>query len=246
MAISKIEIIIEAYVEIKISGITSDPTPEDLEYALIKLESMASEFEEMRNICLGYVFEDEPDPNTETALPLYAKQAYATNLAVRLLAAFGKQASPALVGQASQSMSILSSKAFQVKEVQYPTRQPRGSGDTLRYSRWARFYRANPQAPVTCDTKQIERGEINDYSTDLTNYLKDGETITSYQTQNTAGLTITNNTLDVSVINYRVECSMSANDLEIVVFDVTTSTGRVRPFQVNFNVSGLKDGTLYN
>ena len=57
------DIINEAYALIRISGITSQPTPEELEKALDRLESMAEEFFG-RNINVNYAFEDEPDPNT--------------------------------------------------------------------------------------------------------------------------------------------------------------------------------------
>lgn len=232
----KVELLQEAFVEMRISGITVDPTPGDLELGLVKLESMAAEFD-ARNICTGFVFEDEPDPNTESGISLAARQAFVTSLALRMLAAFGKPAPMELSKQAAQSLSALGVLLAVKRETPYPTRQARGSGNTLRFSRWWRFYKGGDQAPISCSTQQISREEINDFSADFSGYLDDGETIDSYISDSTAGLTMLSETLTDAVIDYRVECSKGASDYEVVTFFVKTSLGRQKDFLVNFNVS---------
>lgn len=239
--IPKIDIISEAYAEMRVSGLTVIPSPEDLEWALVKLESMCSEWQGSRNICVGYAFEDLPDPNTDSGISLQFRQAFATNLAVRLLASFGKVADQTLARQAMQSFSVMSSALAITREVNYPNRQPRGSGNTLRYSRWWRFYRSTPRAPASCETMQITRGEIADYSVSFNSYLEEGETISSYTIDASDGLTVISDTLEDPVISYRLECSDSANELEVVTFFIITSNGLQKDFVVNFNVTGVVD-----
>ena len=60
---TKGDIINRAFSALRISGITADPSPEDLELALGKLENMAAELAG-RNIHTNFAFEDDPDPNT--------------------------------------------------------------------------------------------------------------------------------------------------------------------------------------
>ena len=235
----KVDIINDAYAEMRMSGLTTQPTPKELEYALNKLDSMAAEWEKIRNICVGYNLENEPDPNSESGIVLGYKQAFSTNLAVRLLSAFGKQPSPFLVGQASQSFSGISTATGIVRETQYPERQPIGSGNSLRYNRWRRFYRKNPRAPIDCETQQITQDEINDYQLNLANYLEDGETVDNYSYKLSPKISVLSENLSAGIWSYRVQAAVNAEQLERIQLTVSTSTGREQTFTINFNVSPL-------
>ena len=63
----KVDIILGAYSQLRISGITRSPTPEDLETALCRLENMAAEWDTV-GTSVGYNFEDEPDPNSNSGI----------------------------------------------------------------------------------------------------------------------------------------------------------------------------------
>lgn len=236
----KVDIINQAYVELRISGITVDPTPEDLEWGLIKLEAMAAEFAG-RNICGGYNFEEEPDPNCESGLSIQYQQAYTTNLAVRLAAAFGKVANQHLNMQASQSLSGISALSAAQRQTTYPSRQPIGSGNSRLFTRFRRFYPQTAQAPISCDTQQITRNETNDYTLKLYTYLEDGESISGYTQSSTEGLTIGSSALNGSDIDYRVQCSNNASSYEYIDFTVSLDSGREKIFRVNFNVTGSRE-----
>ncbi len=101
----KIDILKGAYSQIRISGLTVQPSPEDAEVALSRLEDMMQELELTRNMCLGYRFEAVPDLDTETGVSPGLDHFMKTNLGVRLVPDFNKQIPPTLVFQASQSMS---------------------------------------------------------------------------------------------------------------------------------------------
>jgi len=226
----KIDAITDAYSQLRISGITRIPTPGDLELALGRLEGMASEWA-TRNICSGYNFEDIPDPNSATNVPLAYKQAYATNLAIRLVD-FGKQLAPMLVAQASQSLSNLSGRSAmdRINMVPYPSRQPRGSGNTLRYNRWNRFYRNQSVAPNDCSTAEMFIGDVNDYVEHFDAYLNSGETISAVEFSADTGITITSSSFTDNDVSYKITATGSNDttpqDLQLTII-ATTSSGRI-------------------
>ena len=232
----KVDVIQNAYSQATISGLTRQPTSEDLNLALDRLESMAAEYAS-RQICVGYNFEDEPDPNSESGIPLKYKQAFSTNLAMRIMADFGKEPGAPLVAQARQSLSSMSATTLPMRETQYPSRQPRGSGNTTRWARWARFYPQADLIPQTCATNYMQVGEVDDFTASWSTYLDDegGETIASYTKTVSPGITVSNDTLATPDITYRVTATIAGT--QYVEFEVTTSTGRVDVRQVAFEIN---------
>lgn len=107
--ITKIDLINMAFEHLRISGITTQAVPEEIQFALSLLERMAAELQE-RNIVLGYNFEDVPDVNSDAGIELWAANGIETNLAARMAASFGKTISNELALMARQSMSNLSSR----------------------------------------------------------------------------------------------------------------------------------------
>jgi hypothetical protein len=236
---TKVDAIIDAYSQLTISGITVDPTPEDLELALDRLEGMASEWA-TRNICDYYNFEDEPDPNSLTNVKRGYKQAFATNLAVRLIPDFKKTVPDVLFKQATQSLSNLSGRSAmeRINGVPYPTRQPRGSGNTLRYNRWNRFYRNQNVSPNSCATNRMVIGDINDYVEHYDAYLNDGEVIDSFSIILDPGLRLISSSNTDNEIEYRIEArtgdTNQGNQQLTIVMD--TDSGRRETRYVFFNL----------
>ena len=64
----KSDIINKAYDDLRISGLTTNATPDEIQTALIELESMAGEFR-VRNMDANYNFEDIPDPSANSNIP---------------------------------------------------------------------------------------------------------------------------------------------------------------------------------
>jgi hypothetical protein len=226
----KIDAIKDAYSQLRISGITRIPTPGDLELALGRLEGMAAEWA-TRNICSGYNFEDQPDPNSASNVARAYLQAYSTNLAVRLVD-FGKQVPQMLMAQASQSLSNLSGRSAMdsINMVPYPSRQPRGSGNTLRYNRWNRFYRNQHVAPNDCSTAEMFIGDVNDYVEHFDAYLNEGETLASIEFTADTGITINSSSFTDNDVSYQIEATGSNDttpqDLQLTII-ATTSSGRI-------------------
>jgi len=238
---TKIEVVKGAYSQVRISGLTIQPGPEDVELALERLETMMAELYS-RNICLNYNFEEVPDANSETGVSRQFDHMMQTNLAVRVVPDFNKEPTTTLVFQASQSLSNASghSARQRLNQVPYPSRQPVGNANSLRYSWWRRFYPHAVLPDNSCSSHTLAVGNIEDFTEPFEAYLS-GETIQSFTKEATNGLTVTNDVINGNNIDYRVE-AISGNtvtgSLQFVTFDITTNTGRKTTRAVEFQVIG--------
>lgn len=236
MQTTKVDHIASAYSKLRISGLTVDPTPEDLELALCRLEDMMSEWAEARNISLGYNFEDDPDPNSVSNAPRWAHDGIGSALALRLIPDFNKEVPPALYAMASASMSAISGRAARdrMRQVQYPSRQPIGSGNRW-LPRWHRFYGGDISAPNNQDTTTIYKGDTDDFAESFQSYLDAGESISSFTIAATSGLTIDSSSISGDSIAYTLTASDIGSN-EAVTIVMTTDAGRVDTRVVSYIV----------
>ena len=218
---TKIELIDRAYSKLRISGITVNPNPTDINIALDEMECMLAEWE-LVNVCLGYNFEDDPDPNTETGLVRGYENGVQTNLSVRLAPEFGKL-SGELMMQASQSYSKLSSATAKVRQTPYPNRQPVGQANTLRLNRWRRFYDIDPSAPNNCSTEIMAKGDIVDSSVNYSSSLESGDTISSVTLTPSNGLTILSQSFTDSTVDFRIQADSAGT--QFVKIEMITTNG---------------------
>lgn len=240
MIASKADRLASAYTELRISGLTVEPNPSDLELALYKLESMMAELQEQRGMHMGYNFENEPDPNSDLGVPQQFWNMIDTNLAVRLIAAFNKEVPGALIAQANQSMSAAAAACARnrIQQVPYPARQPAGSGSRV-FNRWARFYngfqRPAPNAP---ETLQIMQGDLNDFEESYEAYLRTGEIVTSFTVVCDPGLVVESSFFESPILHYRLSAPVSRNASiwQQVKLKIITDEGREEVRIRNFNV----------
>jgi len=227
---SKIDIIQNAYSQLRISGLTVNPTPEDTELALTRLESMMNEFDG-RTVNVGYQFEEEPLSNTESGVIPSHRNMVETNLAIRLMPDFGKEPTAILMMQAKQSYSASSAQIARERtnQVQPSQRMPRGAGN--RSFRWMRF---NPPTDViktsSSNTLMID-GEIDDFTEDFTAWLNN-EDVSSFNVSSTEGTMVTDSSETDGIVSYRVELYGSTS---IVTITVVTETGRIDTRLRHFN-----------
>lgn len=236
----KVDIIGRAYSKLRISGLTVDPSPEDLELALCELEAMMAEYAS-RNMEVGYLFTDDPDPNDDLGVPLQFWPALSTNLAVRLIPDFNKQVPDTLLAQASQSLSNMAGRcaADKIRGVQYPSRQPIGSGNQL-YGRWTRFYNYfNALPPNAPGVQTIMQGETNDFRESFEAYLHTGEAITSHEVVCDTGLVVDSSANADPIIDYRLTAPIDQSTAiwQLVKITITTDIGRVDIRIINFQVA---------
>jgi len=232
---TKIEHVNKAYSKLRISGVTVNPSPADLALGLSELEDMMSELQDGRSLCLGYNFEETPEPTTESGVEKYANNMIATNLGVRLSPDFNKIIPQALLAQASQSYSAVSAKvaAENIRQVQAPSTMPVGSGNN-RYNNNYRYNIPADQTVNNCDTKKLHTGDINDYSESFTAYL-DGETISSFTLTASSGLTAISSSISGDYIAYRIQAVTAGYQTVVIV--ATTSSGRIEQRTIEFEVS---------
>lgn len=232
------ELVNKAYRWLRISGLTSKATPEEVSDGLDALESMMREFES-RNICSSYVFEVDPDTATDSRLEAEFNNAVETNLALRLAAFFGKEVPRTLTLQATQALSNWSARSGKIRQINPSNRQPRGSGNTFRFTNWVRYYRFEENAPISCETIDLKFDEVNSFNIDFgpngLNYLNDLETISSFTIDNTPGVKVISSVQNGSIIT--LECKGMITGFNIVTITVTTSDSRVNPQTINFNVT---------
>lgn len=239
MMITKIDLISMAYEHIRISGLTSQASNEDVVLALNVLESMMAELES-RNICTNYNFEDQPEINDDAGIDLWMKNAIETNLAIRLISSFGKDVPPILANQANQSLSNLSSRSATVRQTSYPNRMPRGSGNTLRRNRWRRFNRKPVEAPNSCATNKMRVGDINDFTEFFQGYLRNGEDIDTFVIDSSDALDIISSSNTFTDVVYRVKALQPNNSTptyQVVTIAITTTDGRVAEVSVDFSIA---------
>lgn len=239
MANTKIDIINEAYDQIRISGLTVSPNPNDTNIALVRLESMMAQFE-ARNICVSYNFTFEPDPNDPSGLELEHQFMASSNLTLRLVSSFGKDVPQMLYSMANQSLATSSSisSAKSIRQVQAPNRMPLGSGVSNRYNNWQRFNRNPTLPPEECATNIMVIGDVNDYSEDFNSYLSQYDVISSYVITADSGLEVASSSEDSPIINYRIEAKSNDGQgrWQQVKIVVTTNEGRVTTRLIDFDV----------
>ncbi len=231
----KIDHVRKAYEQLVISGITTEITPEEVVIGLERQEDMLNEFR-ARNICSNWLFEDNPNPNTDPDLEPEYNYALETNLAVRLCAIFGKEPPITLARMAMQSLSNWSALSSKTNQINPPRRQARGSGNTFRYENWIRFYRFVNNAPISCDTFEIKEDQEDFYLVDFSNFLLAGNAITEFTVDHTNGIEVLESTQVDNAIN--LKCKGVVAGFNTVTITVTTSSGRINPQVVNFTVIG--------
>lgn len=225
---TKLDTVQDAYSQIRISGLTINPGPEDVLTALTRLEDMMAEFYG-RHLCLNYQFEETPDPGTEHGVDRRHHYMMATNLAVKLCPDFGKDVPQSLSGYASGAYSTSSSIAMveSLRETPYPNRMPRGEGQR-RLNRWRRHFPSDPPPKTSCANTEMFYGDIVDIVESFVAYLTD-EVIASYTIESSTGLTISNDVNGINQISYRASATGGGNSDtdQTVVITITTDTGRI-------------------
>lgn len=233
---TKGEIVTRAYTWLGVSGLTSKPTPMEISIGLDTLEALCHELDS-RNVCTNYNFEDDPDPATESGIANAYWLAAAYGTASRLAPAVGKELSMLQSQTAITALSNWSARTSVIRQLPYPNRMPRGSGNTVRNPIFQRYNKKAVQAPIECATVQLMRGSIASLTLSIDDWLDD-QTVSNYEVEHTNGLTILSESLTDSTWSYQVEALVSAADYQAIQLTITTDDGNKNTFTINFNVFG--------
>lgn len=235
---TKLDLVNSALSKIAISGITAPAMGADFQLALDRLEGMMYEFEEARNICCQYNFTINPDGADRHGMTFGLFEPISNILALRIIQDYEIPPGNALLAAASAAISSLSNQTYQVRETQYPRRQGRGAGNTLRYNRWQRFYRKPDQVPLVCSSFKLDMGEIDDYTQSWIDYLKPDEDIDAFEILITSGLELISSSNTHQTVSYRLRGLNPSidNGVEQVRIKITTSDGRIDERLINAEV----------
>ncbi|NDC95247.1 hypothetical protein EBZ38_13070 [bacterium] len=131
MAWTKRQFVVQAFEEIGLASYVFDLTPEQLQSALRRLDSMIATWNGM-GIRLGYPLPNYPqnsDLDEETFVPDSANEAIYTNLGIRIGPAFGKTVSAETKAAAKAAFDVLLQRAAAPLEKQLPSTMPAGAGN---------------------------------------------------------------------------------------------------------------------
>ena len=237
MSKTKGAIVSAAFRKATISGITTQPTGDELAGAVETLEDMMNELK-ATNACLPYNYEDEPCLSSESNLPSQWHHAVQSRLALLLCSDFGLQPSPTLAGQARAAWTSMIGKLTKPNHIGQTRRMPRGSGNTFRAPLWVHYYQSETKAPIDCDTIKIKVGETYPLDVNFDGWLADGETIQSYTIMdNTGGVTIAQSQLSEDIQAVEIVAVGKSAGANSIVVNVTTTLQREYPEKVWFEVS---------
>ena len=132
MGWTKQQLVEEAYAELALHGYVFDLDPEELQFALRRLDGMMGMWNG-KGIRLGYPLPSSPDASNlddDSNLPDYATEATYLSLAVRIAAGKGKQLTQQTLMLAKQAYDALLSRFAMPPEQQLSSRLPSGAGNT--------------------------------------------------------------------------------------------------------------------
>lgn len=227
---TKGDIIADALSKMKISGITAPPEAEDTQLLVQRLEGLLYEIQE-RGLCLDFNFTDDPDPADFHGMEFYAFQPISSILAFRTVQDFGLEPSLSLISQARAGNTVISARSARdkLRQVDYPSRHPRGSGNTQRYIRWRTFYPEITRAIQDCDLIRLDVDEVNDFTELYADYLEKNEELSSVLIEVSEALEVVTSTVNSDRVDYRLRALSPEQSFttERLQFTATTSTGRI-------------------
>lgn len=131
MGWTKRQFITQAFEEIGLAAYVFDLTPDHLDSALRRLDSMIAGWN-ANGVRIGYPLPSSPQLSNlddDSGVPDYANEAIYLNLAVRLAPAFGKQVAQETRAFADMAYSNLANQvAIPTPERELPRTMPRGAG----------------------------------------------------------------------------------------------------------------------
>lgn len=236
--LTKGEIATQALKKIRISGLTSTPSPEDLIDSIQELDLLVGLW---RNSGLNIPFSDTPEFNNPSANQISGvtdnnTQAVILNLAVNLCDFYGKQPSITLKQQAQMAYSSLFS-------IVMPSRDgnpylPTGNGlrNPYTYSfAYNQFFEHDESAPSNSNTQQLAISDAYDYTISWDDWLSEGATVTDYTITASDGLSLDAHQLQVNDVYFKVT-GKSAGPQAVDIQITSSKQGRVDNRTIYFNV----------
>lgn len=215
----KVEIVNQAYQQIRISGLTTQAVPEEITIALAELDQFMSEWISIgRDVNYHFPTRQDvnheviSDPNEQAGVYPWALRGVIAYLAKSMVEYFGKEVPPSLAAKSRSGLTVIKSKTVKLNPQQYPNSMPIGSGNRWRQvGNLRRFYTPNYRGRD--EPYNIIVNQILDLTADFTRDLQDGETVDSYviAADPNGGVVLLSDSLANNVVSYRVEATGGSN-----------------------------------
>lgn len=238
---TKADIVIQAYEELRISGLTVDASREDIVFGVKRLDNLVNSWKKY-NICLGYNDSADPiyvDPQQDSGVDSNDVYALTLNLAKSLAPAFGKPVSMETLSQAKIAYEGLFSRT-PVKREGTPY-QPMGAGSRSRYW-YGSADNCQPEyqdyiknTPSGCDSIKMKVGETRNISIDYSSLIPDDVTLSSYESSSEGGVSIDSISEDEAV--FSLELTASRAVYSSIKITLTLSNGDVNPITTFVDIS---------
>lgn len=157
MSYTKRQLIEDAFAELALAGYVFDLSPEDLQTALRRMDSMVALWA-AKNINISYPLSANPDDSyisQNANIQPYAVDAVICNLALSIAPSFGKQIPQDIRIRAKRGLDFLCSIAAIPPQVKMPSHLPIGAGNKS----WR--LTNNPFAPIPKDDPLVVGGNGN-------------------------------------------------------------------------------------
>jgi hypothetical protein len=181
---------------------------------------------------LGYT--NVVDPSDPITIDDGAIDGVIFSLALKLAPQYDIEPSNDLRVNKRDAMKSLRKLSLVYKPTQMPSTMPIGSGNEDWFTGRLDDHFYNP-VNIPDGAQQIKTGEIDSFSVDFTNYLLEGATIASFTISSNNKVSVLSSAEVDGVITF------SAEGLQVghgtVCITITTSTGRVNPETVDFEVT---------
>lgn len=235
--ITKNELVLGAFEQLRVSGLTVNPTSSEITSAIRRMDNLIASWKNL-GVCINYNFSESYsniDLSQDSGVEESNILAVILNVAKTIAPSYGKQLSIIDLNEAKAAYDGLFDVSLTMREAD--TFQPTGAGNRI----WGTEYYLDYQSPdedktSECIINDILVGETDLFATDFGGYLNESEseTIASYTTEYSGGVDLISDSLSGFIINLNVSGLIAEKGQVLVT--ITTSLGRVLPRAVNFNV----------
>jgi hypothetical protein len=243
MKISKGSLVNGTYSLMRISGLTTNPSPADIEAGLQVADDYSQELKE-DGLDLGWQYPSEygeSNPDDNSGITPSMAGPFKKLLFIQLCSFFGKEPPMAVIKTAQDGMRTLEQMLVSVPDAQNPPTLPFGSGNEEDY-RDRTFY---SEPPINNDALYVFEGDILNYSHDFSDWLVDATlTSVSWDTQGN-GLSIGTDTFTNEIATAELTFNQVGGYFVTITATKTNSTDRIT-FKQNFVISDPDNVNILN
>lgn len=188
----KIDIIKRAFRKLGLTGVSADPGIPQYDDALIDLEYMMAEWDDMPSVNTGYNSTGTSATlDEQSGLSINDMEAVSNNLALRVATDYKIQVDPQIDKLARAGLSSLIKRGATIPRPSYTNRTPRGLGNVTRalYPYLDSFYSTQKSSS---DAEQFNKNDVVNYTVDMSGWLTGNTIASAVWSQALDKITITN------------------------------------------------------